>query len=218
MKNSKSKNSTKDLLSFICYKLLDKNINNKEKEILNLVFQEFHDFDVNPLVPNSSMIAFLMSGCGLDYSQVLSSALNSFGEAHLPITKIVVFITNDFKTTEKYYPGFGHPIYKKNDPRVTKLIQAIKNIGYKTPHVDSCIKFSQEKNICLNIGGFSTALLLDVGFDINNIHYLLIISRMLGISNVYKTVKKNKLRFVTSTDNISNHKHLFSKERFDFDA
>ena len=49
----------------------------KEKEILNLIFQEFHDFDLNPLVPNSSMIAFLMSGCGLDYCQVLSSSLNS---------------------------------------------------------------------------------------------------------------------------------------------
>lgn len=212
MKNMKLKNSTDDIIDFICLKLNGKKCTKNEKKVLNLLFQNLYSFENNELLPNSSMIAYLMTGCGLDYPQVLSSAINSFGDAHLPVTKICQFIINDFKNNEKYYPGFGHPVYKQIDPRVEDLVKLVKKLKITSINIDKCIKFSQEKNICFNIGGFTGAFLIDIGFDIYSANYIPIISRMLGLSIIYKKTKKNKLRFATSLDNIHKYKKLSEKD------
>jgi len=211
MKNTKSKNSTDDIVDFICLKLNGKKCTKNQKKVLNLLFQNLYSFETNELLPNSSMIAYLMTGCGLDYPQVLSSAINSFGDAHLPVTKICQFIMNDFQNNEKYYPGFGHPVYKTIDPRVNRLVKLVKKLKIKSVYIDKCLKFSEEKNICFNIGGFSGAFLIDIGFDIYSANYISIISRMLGLSMIYKKSKQNKLRFATSLDNIDKYKNLFEK-------
>ena len=204
----KSKSSV-DFLEFAYSKLLNKKISNKQKKILNLLLIELYDFEPNSLIPNSSMICFLTAASERDYPQSIASAINCFGNAHFPFTKIAEFILNDFKTSDKYYPGFGHPIYKKNDPRIESLIYKIKQLKYNTPYIEKCLKFSKTNDLPLNIGGFCAAALLDIGFDIHTINYFPTISRMLGLSLVYSKVKNNNLRSATSLDIIEKYKHLF---------
>ena len=176
--------------------------------MLNLM----HSFDLEELLPASSMIAFLMTGCGLDHPQVLSSSINCFGKNHYCFTDMATFMLNDFKTDQKFYPGFGHPVFKQEDPRVKAIIDLLRELKHKSPTLNKALKFSSEKNISLNIGGICTAILIDCGFDAHNINYFPIISRMLGISLIYKKLKNNKARFATSLDSIDKYKNLFAKQ------
>jgi len=205
------KDLNKDCISFAIEKLTDKKLKKNEIKLLNFIFNILHTYDANELMPASSMIAFMMGGCGLDYPQVLSSAINSFGGNHFCFTKMAEFIINNFKTNDKYYPGFGHPIFKNADPRVEAILEKLIELKCNCPTIYKCLEFSKKSKLPLNIGGASVAILLDFGFDKNTINYFPIISRMLGITLIYKKIKNNNLRFATSLDNIDKYKNLFEK-------
>ena len=209
------KDLNKSFNDFAIDKLSSKKLTKNEKKLLNFILNILHTYDINELMPASSMIAFMMGGCGLDYPQVLSSAINSFGGNHFCFTKMAEFMINNFTTHEDYYPGFGHPIFKDKDPRVEAILQKMKSLNIKSSTVDKCLNFSKQKKLILNIGGVSVAILLDLGFDKYTVNYFPIISRMLGITLIYKKIKQNKLRFATSLDNIDKYKNLFQHSSID---
>jgi citrate synthase len=211
MKNTQLKISGEDPVNFAVQKLINKKLNKKQRKLLNILFEIFHTMEFNELTPASSMICFMMSGAGLDFPQVVSSSVNCFGKNHGCFTKMAQFMLGGFKTNEKYYPGFGHSIYKKEDPRVKFLIEKIMDLKLKCPTVQKCIKFSQKKKITLNIGGASVAILLDLGFDEDSVNYFPIISRMLGWLLIYKKIKRNKIKFITSLDSIEKYQKFFVK-------
>lgn len=201
----------KNFIEFAVFKLIDKKLSKKETIIINFMLNLMHTFDLEELIPASSMIAFLMTGCGLDYPQVLSASINSFGKNHYCFTDIANFMLNNFKTESKYFPGFGHPVFKDKDPRVEAIIELMQDLKYESPTLKKAIKFSESKKINLNIGGICAAILIDCGFDSYTINYFPVISRMLGISLIYKKLKNNNVRFATSLDNIDKYKNLFKK-------
>lgn len=219
----KDKNSTnlpyKDLnnnfINYAVKKLTNKKITKNEEKLLNYLLNILYQFEYDELMASSSMIAFLMTGAGLDYPQVISSSINCFGKNHLCFTEMAEFILNGYKTDLKYYPGFGHPIFKKEDPRIIAITSKMQKLKIQSKNLEQSFVFAKEKNICLNIGGCCVAILLDLGFDKYTINYFPSISRILGLSLIYKKVKQNNLRFATSKDSIEKYKNLFQHSSID---
>lgn len=205
----------KSFHEFAIKKLINKKLNKREIKLLNFILNVLYTYEVDELLPASSMIAFLTSGCGLDFPQVIASSINSFGKNHFCFTEMAEFILSDFKTDLKYYPGFGHPVHKKQDPRIIAIVKKMQELKTKSNKLEKAFEFSKQKNICLNIGGCCVAILLDLGFDKYTINYFALISRILGLSLIYKKVKENDLRFATSKDSIEKYKNLFQHSSLD---
>jgi len=209
------KDLNKDFISYATQKLINKKLNKKQIKLLNFIVNILYQFEYDELTPSSSMIAFLMSGAGLDYPQVISSSINSFGKNHLCFTEMAEFILNDYKINSKYYPGFGHPIFKGQDPRIIAIIKQMEKLNIKSKKLQKSLSFAKEKDICLNIGGCCVAVLLDLGFDKYTVNYFPSISRMLGLSLIYKKSKEKNLRFATAKDSIDKYKNLFQHSNLD---
>ena len=201
MKNTQS---PKDLIDFITLKLINRKITDKEKQILLLFFDCFYDFSEDSIEPPSSMVALLTTSCGMKYPQVLSNTLNCFGEKHFCFEHIAEAILKDFNGY-KIFPGFGHPKYKKEDPRTKLCISLIREQKYKGEYTNKVIEFSRTLKPVLNIGGLFTAFLLDLGFSSKNVSCIPIIARIIGITNIYQ--KANNINFGNPYDTIYKFNH-----------
>lgn len=186
------------MLKFIFNELAGKEISEKQEQILSLVFQLLHTFEEDEIEPPSSMVALQTSICGHKFPQVVSSSINCFGLKHGCFSDAIKFIKNDYKSDNNIYSGFGHPKYKKQDPRVLKVLNLIRKIDYSSKHINQSINFSIENNIPINIGGITACILLDIGCDETTADYFLIISRCLGFAKIHQKVKKEKIKFGNS--------------------
>lgn len=194
----------KDFIDIITLNLIDKTISKKEKQILCFFAESFFTFEEDEIEPPSSMIVLMSTICGSKYPQVISSSINSFGEKHFCFEKICEDILNCINTSKIPYHGFGHPKYKTGDPRVQKILKFMSHIKYIKKNnvlymIDLDQNFSKQKNNAkvqrLNIGGLFAAFLIDIGFNKNNISYMPIIIRMIGMTNIYQKVKNKQIKF-----------------------
>lgn len=201
MKNTQS---PKDLIDFITLKISHKKITEQEKKILLVFFECFYDFFEDSIEPPSSMVALLTISCGMKYPQVLSNTINCFGEKHFCFEDIAEAILEGFAGYQTF-PGFGHPKYKEEDPRVKRCISLIQEEKYQGKYTNQIILLSKNVKPVLNIGGLFTAFLLDLGFNIKNISYLPIIARMIGITNIYQ--KSSNIEFRNPYDTIYRFNH-----------
>lgn len=195
-----SQDSQNDFIDFICLKLINKKISSKEKHILYFFAEslyEYNDGDLLQLEPPSSMVTLMTAICGNKYPQVISSSINCFGQKHFCFEDVAEAIEKKYKDYN-YYPGFGHPLYKENDPRVVKCLEFIKIKKYEGKFVQQITEFSNKQKLCLNIAGLITAFLMDLGFTKYNISYFPIIIRMIGMTKIYEKAKKNKLKVFSS--------------------
>lgn len=195
-----SQNSQNDFIDFISLKLINKKISPQEKQILYFfaeVLYEYDDGDLLQLEPPSSMVTLMLSVCGNKYPQAISSSINCFGQKHFCFEDVAEAIEKGYQNY-KYYPGFGHPLYKKEDPRVIKCLKFIEAKKYESKFIHQIVEFSNKQKICLNIAGLITAFLMDLGFTKYNISYFPIIIRMIGMTNIYEKAKKNKLKVFSS--------------------
>ncbi|MBI3341867.1 citryl-CoA lyase [Candidatus Curtissbacteria bacterium] len=95
-------------------------------------------------------------------------------------------VIDDFKSQDKRLAGFGHKLYKADDPRTVKLIEVAKETGYDGEY----LKFAQsiatefkarDKSLPLNIDGIIAALLCEMGFDAKVGKGIFIIARVPGL-------------------------------------
>lgn len=195
-----TQDSSKDLIDFITLKLINKKLSNKEKRILFFLAEnlyQYKDGDLFELEPPSSMTAFMSAICGLKYPQVIANSINCFGQKHFCFEDVAEAIQKKY-TDYKYYPGFGHPMYKKNDPRVLKCVRFIKKEKFEGQNIKFLLDYSKSQKLCINIAGLATAFLLDLGFTKYNISYFPIAIRMIGLSLIYENVKTNKYKVFSS--------------------
>jgi len=187
-----------DFLDCFFKKLTGKNISLQQKLLLETAFNEFYDFEEDVIEPPSSHVAMLSSACGIKLPQVLSSTINTFGKYHFCFSDAAEFILNNYTTDKKYFPGFGHPKYKKFDPRVKNLLSKTKKLNYTNQYLDTSLKFSKENKILLNFSGFIVCVLLDCGCNIYNIDLFPIVCRTVGLTKIYEKVNLKKIKFASS--------------------
>jgi citryl-CoA lyase len=72
---------------------------------------------------------------------------------------------------KRLLPGFGHKLYKKQDPRAKQLVLLCTKLGYDAHHLANAIEIEyaieeqKGKRLVLNIDGAIAALLLEMGFS-----------------------------------------------------
>lgn len=95
-------------------------------------------------------------------------------------------LIDDLKSKDIRVAGFGHKLYKGEDPRTERLVEIAKEIGFYGKYV----KFAQsvaeefskrEKQLPLNIDGIIAALLCEMGFDAKVGKGVFIIARTPGL-------------------------------------
>lgn len=85
-------------------------------------------------------------------------------------------------------PGYGHRVYKKEDPRTTILLKKAKDLGFYGEFVKKAVAVELEffkktgKKIPLNIDGVLAALLLELGFKPEIARAFFILPRVIGLA------------------------------------
>jgi citrate synthase len=164
-----------------------------EGKIFNHVLVSFCDHGVTP---PSTQTARLIASSGSPINSAVSGALLSFGNKHAgaiqevmdlyqsrinsirliddsiidnkQIASLAIDIFNEYVSSGKKIPGFGHR-YHKVDPRADKLMEIVINEGFIGPHIKLALALEdllfQKKDIKLNVDGANAAILSDLGFD-----------------------------------------------------
>lgn len=84
-------------------------------------------------------------------------------------------------------PGFGHKIYKTQDPRATQIFNKAKELGFYGEHcelvkeVEAKLEELKGKKIVINVDGAIAAVISDMGFDFRLGKGFFIIGRVVGL-------------------------------------
>lgn len=148
--------------------------------------------------PSSVVAARNIYSAGSPVQAAVAGGVLAFGEFHGGaieaamenlygfVDKEAAEIIDDFKSRDKRLAGFGHKLYKGDDPRSVKLIEIARETGYEGKFV----KFAQsiaeefrnrEKSLPLNIDGIIAAILCEMGFDAKVGKGIFIIARVPGL-------------------------------------
>lgn len=170
-------------------------ITEKQSLLLLKSFEQFYTFFEDDIEPPSSSVALLTASCGMKFPQVLANSINCFGEKHFCFSDAAKLILDDYRVQNKKYPGFGHPKYKKEDPRVSALLQYAKDIKYNSVNLKSSVEFAQKIKLCLNFAGFIACVLLDCGCTVHTVDVFPIICRTVGIAKIYQRSFEYGIKF-----------------------
>lgn len=84
-------------------------------------------------------------------------------------------------------PGFGHKVYKDEDPRATQIFNKAKELGFYGEHcelakaVEAKLEELKGKKIVLNVDGAIAAVVSDMGFDFRLGKGFFLIGRVVGL-------------------------------------
>lgn len=84
-------------------------------------------------------------------------------------------------------PGFGHKVYKDEDPRATQIFEKAKELGFYGEHcelakeVEKVLEEKKGKKIVINVDGAIAAVVSDMGFDSRLGKGFFIIGRVVGL-------------------------------------
>lgn len=84
-------------------------------------------------------------------------------------------------------PGFGHKVYKEEDPRATQIFEKAKTLGFYGEHcelakaVEAELEIQKGKKIVINVDGAIAAVISDMGFDYRLGKGFFIIGRVVGL-------------------------------------
>ena len=84
-------------------------------------------------------------------------------------------------------PGFGHKVYKDEDPRATQIFNKAKELGFFGEHcelakaVEGKLEELKGKKIVINVDGAIAAVISDMGFDYRLGKGFFLIGRVVGL-------------------------------------
>src|SRR5258708_6835605 len=129
----------------------------------------------------SAYVARSVASTGNPVNASIAAGVLSVGDYHggaieqamrfLAKNKTSEQIVKDTLKDGKRLSGYGHKIYKKEDPRVKTLYRTAKQFKFKCVYFDKAYKIEKElqketgKILPLNIDGAIAAILLELGFD-----------------------------------------------------
>ena len=117
-----------------------------------------------------------------------------FQQKHEPAS--VVF---DFLEHKKQLPGYGHKVYKNEDPRARVLLQKAEELRFGSVYTAKALDIERElekqkgRKLPLNIDGAIAALLCEMGFDARIGKAIFILARIPSmIANVIEEMDEGK--------------------------
>jgi citrate synthase len=122
-------------------------------------------------------VAAGLLGCG----SVILGAAESAGRLFADIAKRVPAASLDetvkktlseLRDARRAIPGYGHPLHKAADPRVTRLLEIAEGSGISSSHVEVARAVERwipriiEKSLVMNVSAAIGAVLLDAGYPL----------------------------------------------------
>lgn len=96
-------------------------------------------------------------------------------------------------------PGFGHKIYKNEDPRATQIFAKAKELGFYGEHcelvkqVEAELEKTKGKKIVINVDGAIAGVVSDMGFDWRLGKGFFLIGRVVGlIAHIFEEIVREK--------------------------
>lgn len=96
-------------------------------------------------------------------------------------------------------PGYGHKVYKDEDPRATQIFNKAKELGFYGEHselakaVEAKLEELKGKKIVINVDGAIAAVISDMGFDHRLGKGFFIIGRVVGlIAHIFEEYIREK--------------------------
>lgn len=150
------------------------------------------------VAPSSVVAARNIYSAGSPVQAAVAGGVLAFGEYHGGaieaamenfyefVDKAPGEVIDDFKSRDRRLAGFGHKLYKGDDPRTVKLIEVAKETGFDGKYVKFAQGISDEfkkrdKDLPLNIDGIIAAILCEMGFDFKVGKGIFIIARVPGL-------------------------------------
>ncbi len=96
-------------------------------------------------------------------------------------------------------PGFGHKVYKEEDPRATQIFAKAKSLGFFGEYselakaVEAELEKIKGKKIVINVDGAIAAVVSDMGFDYRLGKGFFLIGRVVGlIAHIFEEIVREK--------------------------
>lgn len=96
-------------------------------------------------------------------------------------------------------PGFGHKVYKEEDPRATQIFNKAKELEFFGEHcelvkeVEKVLEEKKGKRIVINVDGAIAAVVSDMGFDYRLGKGFFLIGRVVGlIAHIFEEMVREK--------------------------
>src|SRR5690606_27676840 len=96
-------------------------------------------------------------------------------------------VVAEYRSARRAIPGYGHPLHKERDPRVTALFRVAEQAGADMTYVqiadavEIAIPEVVGKNLMLNVSAAIPAVLLGVGFPMTALRGVPILARTAGL-------------------------------------
>jgi citrate synthase len=142
----------------------------------------------------SSFVPRVVAASGNEFHTALAAGMMSIGKKHGGAAEQAAMILNFGKSAEqiveenKIIAGFGHKIYKDEDPRAKILEQKTLELGFSGKYfglaheIQKVLMEKKGKKLPLNIDGALACCMLELGFDAKLGKALFLISRIVGMS------------------------------------
>lgn len=136
----------------------------------------------------------IVAASGNSSHVALAAGMLSIGERHGGAAEKAAMLLNSGKSAkeiveqEKIVPGFGHRVYKEEDPRAKVLYEKAKELGFPCRFFGLAYEIEKElaaqksKKLPLNIDGALACTMLELGFDPKLGKPLFLLSRVAGMS------------------------------------
>jgi len=105
----------------------------------------------------------------------------------------------DALANKKIIFGFGHKVYKDEDPRVKQLLALCEELGYSSEYVslaqatETALEKAKGKRLVLNVDGFIAAVLLEMKFSADVGNGVFLIARLPSlVANAAEEKEKEK--------------------------
>ena len=137
-------------------------------------------------------------------SQALASGILTIGKHHGGAieglakilqenkSKTAKDIVKEFINKKERIPGYGHKIYKNEDPRAVRLFKITKELNIYGNYIKLVLDIQKElekqtgKILCLNIDGCIAALISELKFNWRIANMFFILPRILGLTAHYQ--------------------------------
>ncbi len=169
--------------------------NEKEKALLEAMLVASVE---NGLEAPSLFVPRVVAASGNDMHVALAAGMLAIGSKHGGAGEQAAMLlasdrsAADIVEQERIIPGFGHKIYKDEDPRTKVLFEKAKALGFSCTYFEKAYKIEEllaakkGKKLPLNIDGAIAAVMLELGFDARLGKAFFLMSRIVGIASHVK--------------------------------
>lgn len=178
----------------------------KERAMLDAILISTID---NGLGPPSTTNARNSASAGNPMQASLAAGILGIGEFHggaiEECARLLQMGMSAEKLVEKVLgsgdriPGFGHKVYKDEDPRATRIFAKAKELGFYGENcelakaVEAKLEELKGKKIVINVDGAIAAVVSDMGFDYRLGKGFFIIGRVVGlVAHIFEEIVREK--------------------------